>query len=636
MKNPEGKEHMQEPSKPAEPGAHPRATVDEKASGDTRSESPSEGPLYLRGIGVSPGTAIGPALLFTLDREADRAQGIYSQPTSTAAEKERLRVALDASIADLRELKLRVAEEIGQAEGDIFEAQASVLEDPTIMERATELIDHEGASAEMALSTVATEQAAILAALPDPIWQARADDVRDAIERPLGHLRPGWLRRLSLADLLTQVFEPVIVVAHDLLPSDTVQMSAEKVGAIALVTGNATAHAAILARALGIPAVMGLGSPLLDSTHQHDTLVVDGRSGQVIVRPTTSELTQARSLADQEWSQRREVDSQRMSWRSRPGQTKDGHAVPLLANVGTVAEAQAAAEMGAEGIGLLRTEFLFSSQETLPDEEEQAALYEAIIRTFGGGADPAHRPIIIRTLDAGSDKPLASLEAQVPNLPSESNPALGVRGIRLQLLAKSLLVTQLRAVLRASSSTQGNIRIMLPMVATLEEIREARQLLVQARSELAATITVPIGIMVETPAAVLAVSAMARETSFLSIGTNDLTQYVMAADRLSPALTSLCQPTQPAVLQAIAAVVDGAHRAGRHVGVCGEMAGDPKLAPLLVGLGVDELSMTPAGILAVKQALAHHTLDELRTLAASALRAGTIAEVDQAIAAAHL
>jgi phosphoenolpyruvate-protein kinase (PTS system EI component) len=289
--------------------------------------------------------------------------------------------------------------------------------------------------------------------------------------------------------------------------------------------------------------------------------------------------------------------------------------------------------MGAEGIGLLRTEFLFGSQETLPDEEEQALLYEAIITAFGGGADATFRPIIIRTLDAGSDKPLPSLDTLVPDLPDEQNPALGVRGIRLQLLAKGLLATQLRAVLRASRSTLGNIQIMLPMVSTLEEIREARRLLAEARNELAVDVTAPVGIMVETPAAVLMVSAMAQEASFLSLGTNDLTQYVMAADRQSPALTSLCRPTQPAVLQAIAAVVDGAHRAGRHVGVCGEMAGDPKLALLLVGLGVDELSMTPAGILGVKQALARHSVDELRGLAAAALHAGTLAEVDQAIAA---
>jgi phosphoenolpyruvate-protein phosphotransferase len=593
-----------------------------------------EGPLYLNGIGVSPGTAIGPALLLKSDRPAATAEETPRHSTSSAAEKERLRRALEAAIADLRDLKRRVAQEIGKSEGDIFEAQASVLEDPTIMERATELIDHEGASAETALDVVAGEQSALLAALPDPIWQARADDVRDAIQRPRRFLENGSFHGFSLAQQLAQVGEPVIVVAQDLLPSDTIQMKADKVAAIVLVTGNATAHAAILSRALGIPAVMGLGSLLLDVTHNQDTLVVDGRSGQVIVRPAASDLTKARSLVDQEWSERREVDAQRSSWRARPGQTQDGHMVPLLANVGTVAEAQAAAEMGAEGIGLLRTEFLFGGRETLPDEEEQAALYEAIISAFGDGTDAAYRPIIIRTLDAGSDKPLPSLDILVPDLPDEQNPALGVRGIRLQLLAKDLLATQLRAVLRASRSTHGTIRVMLPMVAALEEIREAHRLLAEARNDLAVDITVPVGIMVETPAAVLSISAMAREASFLSIGTNDLTQYVMAADRQSPALSSLCRPIQPAVLQAIAAVVEGAHHAGRHVGVCGEMAGDPRLALLLVGLGVDELSMTPNLIVGVKQALAHHSLDELRGLAAVALHAGTIAEVEQAIASA--
>jgi phosphoenolpyruvate-protein phosphotransferase len=634
MKNPDSEDHVLEPARPAEAEAMPEATIDNRITGDAGDVSTGEGPVHLTGIGVSPGTAIGPALLFTADRPAAQAKETHHRHSSSAVEMERLRLALEAAIADLRDLKQRVAEEIGQSEGDIFEAQASVLEDPTIMERATELIDHEGASAETALEAVASEQAALLTALPDPIWQARASDVRDAIERPRRYLEPGSFRRPSLAQQLAQVKEPVIVVAQDLLPSDTVQMKADQVAAIVLVTGNATAHAAILSRALGIPAVMGLGSLLMDATHNRDTLVVDGRSGQVIVRPSASELTAARSLVDQEGSERRRVDAERSSWRARPGQTRDGHMVPLLANVGTVAEAQAAVEMGAEGIGLLRTEFLFGSRVTLPNEEEQAALYEAMITTVGGDTDATRRPIVIRTLDAGSDKPLPSLDTLVPDLPDEQNPALGVRGIRLQLLAKDLLATQLRAMLRASRSTHGDIRIMLPMVATLEEIREARQLLIQARSDLAVEVTMPVGIMVETPAAVLMVSSMASEASFLSIGTNDLTQYVMAADRQSPALTSLCRPTQPAVLKAIAAVVEGAHRAGRHVGVCGEMAGDPRLALLLVGLGVDELSMTPAGILGVKQALARHSLDELRGLAAAALQADTIAEVDQAIAAA--
>ncbi|MGO8951709.1 MAG: phosphoenolpyruvate--protein phosphotransferase [Ktedonobacterales bacterium] len=622
-----------EPAQPNHVGAAtPAAANNTPSTADDNAEAGSLRwePVYLAGIGVSRGIAIGPALLF--QPETDTAVLVAEgrrQPANTETEKERLRTAIKEAITELRDLTQQVAREIGKSEGDIFEAQAAVLEDPTIIESASELIDHEGASAETALRAVADEQAALLAALPDPIWQARANDVRDAVQRPINYLRPKSQRRPSLADQLAQVDEPVIVVANDLMPSDTVQMRIEKVSAIALASGNATAHAAILARALGIPAVMGLGSLLLESTHEWDVLVVDGATGQVIVRPPEKELEHAQWLTYQQRSERQEANAHSTQWRLRPGQTSDGHGVPLFANVGTVAEAEAAAKMGAEGIGLLRTEFLFSDQSTFPDEEGQAALYETIISMFAGSLDAGSRPIIIRTLDVGSDKPLPSLESYVRDLPNEPNPALGVRGIRLQLLAQELLTTQLRAVLRAGRKTQASVRIMLPMVSTLEEIQETRRLLVKARAELAISATVPLGIMVETPAAVLAVSAMAQEASFLSIGTNDLTQYIMAADRTSPVLTRLCQPTQPPVLRAISAIVEGAHGAGRHVGVCGEMAGDPRLAQLLVGLGVDELSMAPASIPGVKQALAGRSLSELRALAADVLRASSITEVEQ-------
>ncbi len=606
------------------------------ATGAAKSKSHAQDEITVRlsGIGVSSGIATGPALIFSPDREVDaeREQG-QERPVIADAEIERLQIAITAAVLELRELAEKVAREIGPSEAGIFEAQASILEDPTIMERATELINQESATAEIALRTTAEEQAGLLAALPDPVWKARASDVRDAIQRPLDHLRPESLRRPSLADQLAKIGQPVIIVANDLMPSDTVQLGAAHVKAIALAGGNATAHAAILARSLGIPAVMGAGSQLLEIAHDNDLLVVDGQSGQVIVRPSKNELDQAQILANQQRDDRRRADARMSAWRVHPGRTQDGKSVPLLANVGTTAEAQAAANLGAEGIGLLRTEFLFSSQPQFPGEEEQASLYEAIIATFAGSERLGHRPpIIIRTLDVGSDKPLPSLEAYVRNLPEEANPALGVRGIRLQLVAKELLVTQLRAILRATRNLRANVRIMLPMVSTLEEIQEARRLLVKVRSELSIASTIPLGIMVETPAAVLSAPSMAREATFFSIGTNDLTQYVMAADRLSPALSQLCQPTQPAVLQAIAAVVAGAHHAGRHVGVCGEMAANPKFAQLLVGLGIDDLSMTPASIPAVKETLAEHSLAELQALAADILRATSVAEVEKKLA----
>jgi phosphoenolpyruvate-protein phosphotransferase len=415
-------------------------------------------------------------------------------------------------------------------------------------------------------------------------------------------------------------------------------MSAEQVRAIALVKGNATAHASILARALGIPAVVGLGADIWEATRLGDTLVVDGASGRVLVRPTAAELEAAEQVSGQLQAEKEAARTRQSEWRGQPGRTRDRYPVPCLANVGTVEEAQEAVDMGAEGIGLLRTEFLFSTRSSLPDEDEQVALYEVISSIVAASRAPGGLPypVIIRTLDVGADKPLPALQPYRRGLPAEENPALGVRGIRLQLRARELLKEQLRAVLRVKARSEADVRIMLPMISAVEELREVRALLVETRHDLEASdtalhATAPLGIMVETPAAVLAIRAMAREASFVSIGTNDLTQYVMAADRQSPALATLCRPTQPPVLHAVAAVVEGAHAAGIHVGVCGEMAADPRLALLLVGFGVDELSMAPGSIPGVKQALAAHSMAELRALAADVLSASTMADVEETI-----
>ncbi|HZC78316.1 MAG TPA: putative PEP-binding protein, partial [Ktedonobacterales bacterium] len=322
--------------------------------------------------------------------------------------------------------------------------------------------------------------------------------------------------------------------------------------------------------------------------------------------------------------------SRAAEWRFRAGSTSDGERVEVLANVGSAAEAQAAAETGAEGIGLLRSEFLFAQRAMLPDEEEQAQLYAAVISAAG----PAAGPITIRTLDVGADKPLPALASFTGVLPAEANPALGLRGLRLQLAYPELLATQLRAIVLAAARTGGSVRVLLPMVATLSELRQAYAQLEAAQAQLErrgvlSVPALPLGIMVETPAAVLGIAALAREAAFVSIGTNDLAQYVMAADRLNPQLSELCQPLQPPVLHAIAAVAREAERLGRPVAVCGEMAGDPALALLLVGLGVRELSMSPASIPAVKERLAAYSSAALRTLAARVLQAATLQEARQ-------
>jgi phosphoenolpyruvate-protein phosphotransferase len=596
--------------------------------------------ISLTGIGVSPGLAIGPALLFQPPANIRLPEADAAEPRDAAAQKARLETAVQAAMTDLHNLAADVARKLGKDESGIFEAQALMLADPTITEDAELIIDRDHTSAETALLAAAEEQAALLEALPEPIWQQRAADVRDAVRRALDYLQPGSSHPAGgLSTLLASHGEPVVVVADDLTPSDTIQMSVDQVRAIALVKGNATAHASILARALGIPAVVGLGASILEAARAEDTLVIDGTSGRVLVRPSSAQLEEAEQMAGRLLVEKEAVSARLSEWRVLPGRTRDRYPVPCLANVGTVEEARVAAEMGAEGIGLLRTEFLFSTRASLPDEDEQVALYDAISSTLAASGSPGglpHPVVIVRTLDVGADKPLPALQPYRHDLPVEENPALGVRGIRLQLRARELLTGQLRAVLRVRAGSAADVRIMLPMISAVEELREARALLVQTRHDLAASgtalpTTVPLGMMVETPAAVLAIRAMAREASFVSIGTNDLTQYVMAADRQSPALAALCRPTQPPVLHAIAAVVEGAHAAGIHVGVCGEMAADPRLALLLVGLGVDELSMTPGSIPGVKQALAAHSIPSLRALAADVLSANTMAEVEETI-----
>lgn len=606
------------------------ARADAAFDTDGSAERAGSGLRAQHGIALSPGMAAGPALLYRPRQESPpAAQAPLGGPSDLARERRRVDEAIASAAAELRDLARRTAAEIGDAEAGIFEAQALMLEDPTIAERAGELIEREGYAAEAALGQAAQEQAALLAAMPGPLWQARAADVRDAARRGVAQLRPESDREPSLLELIERAGTPVVIVAEDLAPSDTAQVRADQVVAIALARGSTTAHAAILARALRIPTVGGLGPALFEAV-AGETLLVDGSQGVVVFQPTAVELEQAQATDRQQATAAAEARSRAAEWRFRAGRTSDGERIEVLANVGSAAEAQAAAEAGAEGIGLLRSEFLFAQRATLPDEEEQAQLYAAVISAAG----PAAGPITIRTLDVGADKPLPALASFTGALPAQANPALGLRGLRLQLAYPELLATQLRAILLAAARTGGAVRVLLPMVATLSELRQARAQLKAAQTQLErrgvpSVPALPLGIMVETPAAVLGIAALAREAAFVSIGTNDLAQYVMAADRLNPQLSELCQPLQPPVLHAIAAVARAAERLGRPVAVCGEMAGDAALALLLVGLGVRELSMSPASIPAVKERLAAYSSAALRILAAHVLQAATLEEARQ-------
>jgi phosphocarrier protein FPr len=404
-----------------------------------------------------------------------------------------------------------------------------------------------------------------------------------------------------------------IVIADELTPADAAGLDPEHVLAIATARGSTTAHAAILARALGLPAVVGLGPAVL-AVADGATLLLDGEAGTVTVDPPADVVSDAEERRERA-EQRRAAARERAA---EPAVTRDGERVEVFANLGTGADAAHAVALGAEGVGLLRTEFLFLGRAELPGEEEQARTLREIVTALDG------RPLIVRTLDAGADKPLPALP-----MPSEDNPFLGVRGIRLALARPEVLATQFRAILRVAA--EHPVKTMLPMVATLGEIAAARELLDQARADTGIDAPMELGIMVEVPAAALAAQRLAAHVDFFSVGTNDLTQYTMAAERGDPRLASLLAGPQPAVLRLIQATVQGAAAHGRWVGVCGELAGDPAAAVLLAGLGVTELSMAAALVPEVKAALREVSLADARAAAQAALETD---DADQARALA--
>lgn len=605
---------------------------DDAQHGSHRSSNPeARETLQLAGIGASPGTAIGRAWLYQPAEVMPRG----TRPNiavSAEQERDRLHTALKGAVEALLALAKRVRDEVGEAESDIFTAQALMLDDPTISERAETLINEDGKDAATALTQAAEEQAQLMEALPDPLFQARAADVRDAARRAVAMLNVGGnTEPTALSDRISALADPVILIAQDLAPSDSVQLPLDKVRAIATALGSTTSHAAILARARGIPAVVGLGPRLFADVRTGDQVILDGRSGDVFVNPSAAQVAAAQVAETERNLARETVRRTATASRSR-GQTRDGHPVPLLANVGSQVEAQLAAEEGAEGIGLLRTEFVFAERAAMPSAEEQAEIYRAIIEPFSN----ASHPVIIRTLDAGADKPLPALQHYVEQLPQEANPALGVRGIRLQLRYPELLHEQLVGVQMAAAGSAAHTQVMLPMVSTLGELTQGVAALEAAHAEYAQRVgksqpKILLGIMIETPAAVLTSDVLAAHAAFFSIGTNDLTQYLMSADRLNPQLAALAQPLQPAVLRAIGQVVEAANKVGIPVGVCGEMAGEPSLALLLIGLGVSDLSMAPGNVAAVREALAARTLSELRKFAEQVLRMQTPDDVKEAM-----
>ena len=539
----------------------------------------------LQGIPASAGIVIAPARKpqgGTVPLTSGEPQG-GTVPLTPEEEWGRLERARAAARGDVEAARERIAEEAGAEEAAIFDAHLLLLDDSALLDPARRAVEG-GASAAAAWGEAARATAEAYRGLDDPYLRERADDVEDVGGRVLRHL--------TGAPAPGAIEAPGVLVVRDLTPGDAAALDRERVQGIAVGRGGATSHAAILARALGIPAVVGLGERL-GEVADGTLLVLDGDAGTIEVDPpadTLAEREQAREAAERRRARARERATE-------PARMRDGETIEVAANVGSAADAAAAVELGADGVGLLRTEFLFLDRDEAPSEDEQVAVYEEIAAALEG------RPVIVRTLDAGADKPLRFLpQAQ------EDNPFLGVRGIRLGLAHPELLRTQLRAI--ATVAARHPLKVMFPMVATLDEYRQARAMI---------DADVEVGVMLEVPAMALQADAFAREVDFFSVGTNDLTQYTMAAERGNEALAGLLAGLQAPVLRLIAAAVEAARAHGRWVGVCGELAGEPEAAVVLAGLGVRELSMAAGRIPEVKEALRAVTAADARRAAEQAL-----------------
>lgn len=560
----------------------------------------------IKGISVSRGINIGPVYQFRhLDLSFET-----RQVADRDAEWERFQKAVAVSKARLQQMYDRAVQEIGTDEAMIFDAHMMMLEDPDLIDGTQSGIMDEGLNAEAALMNVCEQYCDMLREIDDKYIQARVTDVQDVCHGVLTELL-GYGE-----DAGVHVSEPSIIISRDLTPSDCVSIQKALIEGFCTIEGGTTSHTAILARSLGIPALVGAPDEV-EEIPTDTMVIIDGYEGILIVDPDPETI--------EKYERKREAKIQileeALRHAQRPAITKDGHRVETYVNIGSDSkeDIEEALKCGAEGVGLLRTEFIYLNMDKMPDEEVQYEKYSNVAKGFGG------RPVILRTLDIGGDKQLPYLE-----LPYEMNPFLGVRGLRLCLKNTELFKHQLRAVLRACNS--GNLRIMFPMVTKLSEIRRAKDLIGECRAELAAQGQevipyIQVGIMIEIPAAAVMSDLLAHEVDFFSIGTNDLTQYTLAVDRTNNNLADLANAFDPAVLRLIARVADSAHEHGKTVGVCGELGGDPIAIPILTGLGLDELSMNAPAIPVAKQIIRQLDFDEVKKLARAVLDLESPADV---------
>lgn len=559
----------------------------------------------IKGIAASDGVAIAKAYLLV---EPDLTFDKNEKVTDVEGEVAKFNNAIEASKVELTKIRNNAEVQLGADKAAIFDAHLLVLDDPELIQPIQDKIKNENANAATALTDVTTQFVTIFESMDNEYMKERAADIRDVSKRVLSHILGIELPNPSMID------ESVVIVGNDLTPSDTAQLNKEFVQGFATNIGGRTSHSAIMSRSLEIPAIVGTKS-ITQEVKQGDMIIVDGLNGDVIVNPTEDELIAYQDKRERYFADKKELQK----LRDADTVTVDGVHAELAANIGTPNDLPGVIENGAQGIGLYRTEFLYMGRDQMPTEEEQLEAYKEVLEAMNG------KRVVVRTLDIGGDKELSYL-----NLPEEMNPFLGYRAIRLCLAQQDIFRPQLRALLRAS--VYGKLNIMFPMVATINEFREAKAILLEEKENLKneghdISDDIELGIMVEIPATAALADVFAKEVDFFSIGTNDLIQYTLAADRMSERVSYLYQPYNPSILRLVKQVIEASHKEGKWTGMCGEMAGDETAIPLLLGLGLDEFSMSATSILKARRQINGLSKNEMTELANRAVDCATQEEV---------
>lgn len=563
---------------------------------------------FLNGIAASSGIAIAKAYRLVEPNLSFEKKTVED----ASSEVERFQAALKQSKTELEAIKEKALVDLGADKAAIFEAHLLVLSDPELTTPIEDRIKTDLVNAEFALKETADMFVSMFESMDNEYMKERAADIRDVTKRVLSHLLGIQIVNPSM------ISEEAIIVAEDLTPSDTAQLNRQFVKGFTTDIGGRTSHSAIMARSLEIPAVVGTKTATKEIKNG-DLVIVDGLKGEVHINPSQEVIKQYEDV-------HAAFEAQKAEWAKLVNEkttSADGHHVELAANIGTPKDLVGVVNNGGEGVGLYRTEFLYMGRDQLPTEDEQFESYKAVLEGMNG------KPVVVRTLDIGGDKELPYLD-----LPKEMNPFLGFRAIRLCLEEQDIFRTQLRALLRAS--TFGNLKIMFPMIATVDEFRSAKAILEEEKEKLVAqgvqvADKIEVGIMVEIPSTAVIADLFAKEVDFFSIGTNDLIQYTMAADRMNERVSYLYQPYNPSILRLVKMVIDAAHKEGKWAGMCGEMAGDEMAIPVLLGLGLDEFSMSATSILKARSLIRKLNKSEMEQLAEKALTMSTMSEVVEAI-----